>query len=165
MRSYLRPRDFVAKPFNFRYECCRSEVMNSGIVAWPDDGARRGAPLAELQLVAVDAPVDESKFVVAKSLTEDGRIGKVADAQGIVVLRPPLAQRWTSIGRETLLKPGDWLRTELRGANAAKVRLSSEVELIVGPGSLIESPVLRQRRVSAACSSPQCWHETVETIA
>ncbi len=95
-------------------------------------------PLADLRLIAMNVPVADDKFVVAKSLTEDGRIGKVSDAQGIVVLRPMLAKRWTPVCREMLLKPGDWLRTELRGANAIKVTLSSEVELTLGPGTLIE---------------------------
>ena len=83
-------------------------------------------------------PIDDEQVAVTKSLTEDGRIGKVSHAQGIVVLRPTLAKRWTPICREMLLKPGDWLRTELRGANAVKVTLSSEVELTLGPGTLIE---------------------------
>jgi len=110
-----------------------------GIAAWPEGAPRNaGPPLAELQLVAVDAAVDDSKFVVAKSLTEDGRIGDVRDAQGVVVLRPMLAQRWTPIGRETLLKTGDWLRTDPRGANAVLVRLSTDVELTLGPGTLVE---------------------------
>ena len=95
-------------------------------------------PLADLTLVAVNVPVADDKFVVAKSLTEDGRIGKVSEAQGIVVLRPMLAKRWTPVCREMLLKPGDWVRTELRGANAIKVTLSSEVELTLGPGTQIE---------------------------
>ena len=99
---------------------------------------KRAPPLAELELVAMNVAVADDKFVVAKSLTEDGRIGKVSDAQGIVVLRPMLAKRWTPVCREMLLKPGDWLRTELRGANAIKVTLSSEVELTLGPGTLIE---------------------------
>ena len=108
---------------------------------WLRDNAERlelMPPLADLTLVAVNVPVADDKFVVAKSLTEDGRIGKVSDAQGIVVLRPMLAKRWTPVCREMLLKPGDWVRTELRGANAIKVTLSSEVELTLGPGTLIE---------------------------
>ena len=109
------------------------------IVAWgAGDRRRAGPPLAELRLVAVDAPVADDKFVVAKSLTEDGRIGKVSAAQGIVTLRPMLAKRWTPIGGDMLLKPGDWLRTELRGANAVKITLSSDVELTLGPGTLVE---------------------------
>lgn len=103
-----------------------------------DPKAKVQPPLAELRLIALNQPIDDDKFVVSKSLTEDGRIGKVSESQGIVVLRPMLAKRWTPICRETLLRPGDWLRTELRGANAVKISLSSDVELTVGPGSLIE---------------------------
>ncbi|MGC4002233.1 MAG: hypothetical protein QM811_03440 [Pirellulales bacterium] len=65
-------------------------------------------PLAELRLVALNAPVADDKFNVSTTLTEDGRIGVVSDLQGIVVLRPMLAQRWTPLCRETILKPGDW---------------------------------------------------------
>ncbi|HEY4261235.1 MAG TPA: VIT domain-containing protein, partial [Schlesneria sp.] len=104
-------------------------------------------PVAELRLVAVNQPVADEQFAVSKSLTEDGRIGKVSEAQGIVVLRPMLAKRWTPVCRETLLRPGDWLRTELRGANAVKITLASEVELTLGPGSLIECISTTQARL------------------
>ncbi len=95
--------------------------------AGPPIAPRNGKlPLAELNLIATNVAVDDDKFVVAKSLTEDGRIGKVSDAQGVVVLRPMLAKRWTPVCRETLLKPGDWLRTESargkRGQGHAFVR-------------------------------------------
>ncbi|HET6425608.1 MAG TPA: VIT and VWA domain-containing protein, partial [Planctomycetaceae bacterium] len=103
--------------------------------------------LAQLELVAVNAPVAEEKFVIAKSLSEDGRIGKVSAAQGIVVLRPALAKRWTPVCRETVLKPGDWLRVEHRGPNAVKVSLTSSVELTVGPGSLLECLTPGQARL------------------
>ena len=118
-----------------------------GITARPAGGNNAGPPLAELQLIAMNAPLDETKFIVAKSLTEDGRIGKISDAQGIVVLRPMLAKRWTPICRETLLKPGDWIRTEIRGANAIKVRFSSDVELTLGPGTLVECISPTQARI------------------
>lgn len=95
-------------------------------------------PVAELKLIALNAAVADEKFAVSKSLTEDGRIGTIRDPQGIVVLRPMLARRWTPLCRETLLKPGDWLRTELRGANAVKIVLSSETVLTLGPGSQLE---------------------------
>ena len=108
------------------------------ILAWKSGSRRTGPPLAEMQLVAMNLPVADEKFAVSKSLTEDGRIGKISDAQGIVVLRPMLAKRWTPICRETLLRPGDWIRTELRGANAVKVTLSSDVEITLGPGTLLE---------------------------
>ena len=91
-----------------------------GIEARPLGAPAIGPPFAQIQLVALNAPVDESKFVVAKSLTEDGRIGKIVDAQGLIVLRPALASRWTPVGRETLLKMGDWIRTDIRGANAVE---------------------------------------------
>jgi len=104
-------------------------------------------PLAELRLVAMNAPVADEKFTVASSLSEDGRIGVVSDLQGIVVLRPMLAQRWTPLCRETILKPGDWLRTELRGANAVRVKLTSGTELILGPGTLVEFISPTQARI------------------
>lgn len=108
-----------------------------GIIA-RDPAIANALPLAELRLVALNQAVADEEFVVAKSLTEDGRIGKVSESQGIVVLRPMLARRWTPVCRETLLKPGDWLRTELRGANAVKVTLSSGVVLTLGPGTQME---------------------------
>ena len=119
----------------------------AGIVARKPGAGPTAPPLAELQLVAINPPVDESKFVVAKTLTEDGRIGAVADAQGVVVLRPMLAARWTPICREALLKTGDWLRTDLRGANAVRVRLSSDVDLTLGPGTLLECVSPTQARL------------------
>ena len=110
-----------------------------GLFAWPVGGKRHvGPPLAEMRLIAMNEAVANEKFQVVNSLTEDGRIGKVTQSQGIVGLRPMLANRWTPIAQQTLLKPGDWLRTEIRGANAVKVLLSSGVELTVGPGSLVE---------------------------
>ncbi len=118
-----------------------------GITARSSVASQPGPPLAELQLVAINAPLDESKFVVAKSLSDDGRIGKISDLQGVVVLRPVLAQRWTPIGRETPLKPGDWLRTDIRGANAVKARMTSGAELTLGPGTLIEFISPTQARI------------------
>lgn len=96
------------------------------------------AARAQLELVAINANVAQEQFAVAKSLSEDGRIGKVSAAQGIVVLRPALSKRWTPVCQETVLKPGDWLRVEHRGPNAIKATLTSSVELTVGPGSLVE---------------------------
>ena len=119
-------------------------------------------PLAEMRLIAMNDAVADEKFVVAKSLTEDGRIGKVSDSQGVAVIRPMLAKRWTPLQRDLVLKPGDWLRTELRGANAVKVTLSSEVELTVGPGSLIECISPMQARLhmgEVQVSSPHAPRE------
>jgi Flp pilus assembly protein TadD len=139
-----------------------------GLVAQPAGGPANAPPLAELHLVAVNSPVDESKFVVAKSLTDDGRIGKVTDAQGVVVVRPALAQRWTPVGREMPLRVGDWLRTDIRGANAVRVHLSSEVELTLGPGTLIEcvSPVLaRLHSGEVQVNLPKQEHPQFELLA
>lgn len=109
------------------------------IAAWRN-GSRNKAktPLAELRLIARNQPVDEAKFVVAKSLSNDGRIGRVLDSQGIVMLRPVMRSRWTPIARQMLIRPGDWLRTDIRGANAAAIVMTSQFKVIAGPGSLVE---------------------------
>jgi tetratricopeptide (TPR) repeat protein len=100
---------------------------------------------AELLVMGYGEKIDEDKFVVKDTLTEDGRVGKVADVQGVVSVRPILAQRWTPIGDGTLLRPGDWVRTDLRGANATLLRLSGRGTLTLGPGSLVE--VVRPDRI------------------
>ncbi len=94
--------------------------------------------LVAVKLLAMNEAVDDSVFVVAKSLSEDGRIGKVSDVQGIITLRAALRDRWTPIGRQTLLRPGDWLRTDSHGPNAVQVMLTSGVQITLGPGSLLE---------------------------
>lgn len=109
------------------------------------DATRRptGPPLAELRLLASDPEFDESHFRVPVSLSADGRVGKISDAQGIVTLRTDVGRRWTPVFRELAVRPGDWLRTDTRGANAATVQLVSQHTLTVGPASLIEflSPI------------------------
>jgi len=65
-------------------------------------------------------------------------LGSVADLQGIVTLRPPLAERWTPLRRNVSLWSGDRLRTDFSGPNAVRVRLSSGVELTLGPGTQLE---------------------------
>ena len=75
----------------------------------------------------------------ARSLSSDGRIGKVIDSQGIASIKPVLQSRWTLAEGDLLLKPGDWLRTDVRGANALHVRLGSQARLILGPGTLVEA--------------------------
>lgn len=109
------------------------------IAAWPADRRRKsGPPVAELRLIARNIEIDESQFVVGKSLSEDGRIGKVAQPQGIVTLRPALHRRWTPVVGPMRLRSGDQLRTDVRGANAVGVMLTSGAKLTVGPGSLVE---------------------------
>ena len=110
-----------------------------GIAAWPVGKNRSGGPpLAEIRLIAMNNRVEDEKFEIPDSLTEDGRIGGVSQLQGIVVLRPMLAKRWSPISPQTLVRTGDWIRTELRGANATKITLASDVELTLGPGTLLE---------------------------
>ncbi len=88
--------------------------------------------------MALNGGVDDSKFEFAESLSEDGRIGKVADRQGIVLLRPKLNRRWTLVCRPARLRVGDQIRTDVRGANAAAVKLTSGATITVGPGALAE---------------------------
>ncbi|HZN33486.1 MAG TPA: VIT domain-containing protein, partial [Pirellulaceae bacterium] len=100
-----------------------------------------GKPVSDVALKFVafnQAPADPMKFQVPATLTEDGRIGKLMDHQGLVSLRPLTATRWTPICGETVLRPGDWLRTDFQGANAATVQLAPQTKLILGPGTLVE---------------------------
>src|SRR5262245_50140939 len=102
---------------------------------------QRGAGLqllAALNVLAQGQPVPEEKFAVSETLSEDGRVGKIVDVQGTVSLKPVLAQRWTPVRPQLLLKPGDWVRSDIRGANAAQLRLLPQSSVIVGPGGLVE---------------------------
>jgi Vault protein inter-alpha-trypsin domain/von Willebrand factor type A domain len=99
----------------------------------------RSAAFATLFVQAVNEPVTDEQIKIADTLTEDGRIGKFADVQGHVSLRPKAFTRWTPIcAPGGILKPGDWVRTDIRGANAVAVQLVPESKLILGPGSLVE---------------------------
>jgi predicted Zn-dependent protease len=100
------------------------------------DGKR--TPAVTLTVLDANQPVNEDLFVVGDSLSEDGRIGKVTDVQGMVSIKPAMAERWTPVSGNLLLKPRDWLRTDLRGANAAAARLTSKVQIVAGPGTLVE---------------------------
>ena len=93
--------------------------------------------IAYLKVLAANKPVPEDIFVVGDTLTEDGRIGKVTDVQGVVCLKPVMAQRWTPVTTHLVIKPGDWVRTDLRGANAAAIRLVKQTEITLGPGTLV----------------------------
>ncbi|MSR57905.1 MAG: hypothetical protein EXS05_09545 [Planctomycetaceae bacterium] len=114
----------------------RTQILQSLVVAAEHDG--RLTPVVELNVVAVNQPVAAEKFVVSDTLTEDGRVGKVTDVQGIVAIRPVMHQRWTPVCGSLPLKPGDWVRTDVRGANAVALRLVKQTTLLVGPGSLLE---------------------------
>ncbi len=85
-----------------------------------------------------DDPTPDEKFVLSDKLTDDGRIGKVTDVQGVVGIKPVLAERWSPAPAHLVLKPGDWLRTDSRGANAASLKLLPTTTVIVGPHSTVE---------------------------
>ncbi|MFN0053855.1 MAG: VIT domain-containing protein, partial [Planctomycetales bacterium] len=121
----------------------QTETLQSLRLLTDRDGALQ--PIVELRVVAANLPLAEEKFTVKPSLTEDGRVGKVTDRQGIVTLRPAAQQRWTPVCEPLLLRTGDWLRTDSRGAHAAAVKLSSQSVLTIGPGTLIE--ILSPNRV------------------
>ncbi|MBC8288990.1 MAG: hypothetical protein H8E37_01620, partial [Planctomycetes bacterium] len=87
--------------------------------------------------MSFDEPLDESLFVVAKNLTEDFRIGRIVDSEGVVTVKPVMHERWTPVSREMILKQGDWIRTDPRGPNAVAVRVRN-AKLTLGPGSLVE---------------------------
>jgi len=76
--------------------------------------------------------------VMAKELPSSSHVGKIADSQGIVTIRPVMAERWTPVEQGFLVQPGDWLRTDVRGGNAVNVRLKNRAGLILGPGTLVE---------------------------
>ncbi|HEY1188972.1 MAG TPA: hypothetical protein VGE74_15060, partial [Gemmata sp.] len=83
-------------------------------------------------------PQPDNKFRIEDQLTDDGRIGKVTDAQGVVAVKPVLAERWSPVQSNLVLKPGDWVRTDARGANAVALKFSQAARVIVGPHSLVE---------------------------
>ena len=87
-------------------------------------------PVAAAILIAVS--------LRAGGLADDGRVGKVVDAQGIVSVKPVLGERWTPVREQLVLKPGDWIRTDARGANAVALRLVNRTNLILGPMTLVE---------------------------
>ena len=103
--------------------------------------------LAAVQIVAVDKNLNEDLFVVGDTLTEDGRVGKITDAQGIVSVKPVMASRWTPVSEGMLVMPGDWLRTDPRGANAIAARLVPQTQITLGPGALVEVVGPRKIRV------------------
>ena len=89
---------------------------------------------AVLVLVVAFAAVSAT----AGSLSDDGRVGLVVESQGIVGLRPATQSRWTPAFAGLVLKPGDWVRTGPRGANALHFRTTGGAEVIMGPDSLME---------------------------
>jgi tetratricopeptide (TPR) repeat protein len=156
-----RPADRIERDGS-EYLVYRMDVPRAGgkveVEALVDAGTRRlhsararaekdgkAEDLGELTVVGYNEPVAEDKFVVKDTLTEDGRVGKVVDVQGTVSVRPAMQQRWTPVGNNTILRPGDWVRTDVRGANAALLRLVKQTTVTIGPGALVE--VVRPDRV------------------
>lgn len=97
------------------------------IAAWKPENRRKGPPLAEMTLVALNVAVADEQFDVSKSLSEGGRIGSIKDAQGLVVLRPRLAKRWTPIRREKR-DPGllEWTSGNIFKARVFPIEANSE---------------------------------------
>jgi tetratricopeptide (TPR) repeat protein len=91
-----------------------------------------------VEVAAYNEPLNEELFVVGKHLTNDGRLGKVVDWQGMITWRAPLQQRWTPVTGPVLLRAGDWLRTDVRGANAVAITTVDGHRVTLGPGTLIE---------------------------
>lgn len=94
--------------------------------------------VAELLVLAVNEALPEDKFAILNTLSEDGRVGKVTDAQGVVAVLPLNRERWTPADPNLVLMPGDQVRTDTRGANAVAVKLVSRAVVTVGPASLVE---------------------------
>ena len=91
--------------------------------------------------------MNEDLFVVGEGLSEDGRVGKITDLQGMVAIKPVMAERWTPVCGHIVLKPGDWLRTDARGANAVAARLVGQTQIVAGPGTLVEMATPRSIRL------------------
>lgn len=93
-----------------------------------------------LRVCALVALVALGTLVVAgekATLGDDGRVGFVADSQGTVSIQGTAESRWSPAGVDTPLMPGDMVRTDARGANAAQVRLGSGASIILGPNTLL----------------------------
>ncbi|MHC4160897.1 MAG: VIT domain-containing protein [Planctomycetota bacterium] len=72
-------------------------------------------------------------------LRDDARVGVLVDRQGTALVRPAGRERWTPLARRSVLLPGDQVRTPVRGAHAAEIRLAKGGgRLVLGPGGLIE---------------------------
>ncbi|MGL6075908.1 MAG: VIT domain-containing protein [Fimbriiglobus sp.] len=83
-------------------------------------------------------PMPDDKFALAKTLSEDGRVGKVSEVQGLASVKPKNASRFTPLRPGMLLMPGDWVQVDLRGANAATLKLLPQATIIAGPGAMLE---------------------------
>ena len=132
------------------------------IGAWPWSrlGAGDAADSSSAAKDAAPSTTPQPK-AAADGRIKDERIGKLTDVQGSVAVRPAMSSRWTPVSEGMSLNPGDWVRTDRRGANAASFRLVPQTDVIVGPGALVELVGARQIRVAdgelritAAAKSP-----------
>ena len=83
------------------------------------------------------APADAPQAKAAPAgWIDDQRIGQLTHVQGVVVLRPSEASRWTPVAEGMPLKRGDWLRTDGEGPHAVSVRLLPHTDVILGPGAV-----------------------------
>jgi tetratricopeptide (TPR) repeat protein len=124
----------------------------------------RWQPVCRLVVAAVNPPVDEQLFQIADTLTVDGRIGKLLDLQGLVAVRPPGHSRWTPAAPGLILKPGDLLRCDLRGANAATLQLVPHTRLTLGPGTLVELIKPREIRLTSGEAKIICDPDEAVTL-
>ena len=65
-----------------------------------------------------DKPIGAETFAIADTLTEDGRIGKVTDVQGIVMIKPVMHDRWTPVPKVSCSGRATGCAADARGANA-----------------------------------------------
>ncbi|MFT3879446.1 MAG: VIT and VWA domain-containing protein [Gemmatales bacterium] len=102
------------------------------------DQAKQPVQEEEFVLTAINVPVAKGTFQLKDTLTEDGRVGIVQDIQGIVAVRPVGKERWTPLAVGDLLKPGDLVRANPRGPNAARLRMAPNTDVTFGPGATLE---------------------------
>lgn len=93
--------------------------------------------LADVQLVAINAAVARDTFQLPKSLQQKGSVGTLSDIQGLVYVRSFPGHRWTPASESLSLFPGDQIRCETRGANAAVIRLTSGGQVTMGPSTVV----------------------------
>jgi predicted Zn-dependent protease len=130
MESAPTPRNRIMTSTTFRWL--------AGLAATLVAGAVLAQWVVRMNRIPIVERVPEDRFAINEKLVDDGRLGKIADAQGIVSVKPVLAERWSPALPNLVLKPGDLLRTDARGANAASLRLLPGTGVVVGPHSLVE---------------------------
>lgn len=161
--SYFNAR-YRGQPVAVETQIDPVQQLPREMLVWPR--ANRGAqPLARFHLTQAGGAADATKFKVAETLTEDGRIGKIIDLQGLVTVRALANSRWTPLyAPNSILVPGDWLRTDSLGANAVTVQLAPQTKLIVGPGTTVELPKPDQLRIAAGVVHVSASDKTPVTL-